>query len=324
MKNIFFKYYDKSARLDVKDSEYANQIKDLFQWMIKADYALSDITSKIFFSKGKNDKRTSRIIARQDCILAGMEEIKYLLDNLTNLHLSSEALDGTQIKRNEVIGQITGPIREILGYERTILNILQRMSGIATTTEAIIRENKFSSIHEKMNEQNTYIAATRKTDWMWLDKKAVFVGGGLTHRLSLKDEILIKDNHLDILINTGKKNRNDITEQVFRRLEECRGKIPLIEVDNKNEALVYVGALINSKRSQIIIMLDNFSAALAKQAIKEAHDILKGVNKQIIFEVSGGITDKNIALYVNCGADVISLGYLTHSVEAVNISMEII
>ena len=184
--------------------------------------------------------------------------------------------------------QIKGKIKDILKLERTILNILQRMSGIATTTNNIINKNKKSQ---------ALIVPTRKTQWGLLDKRAVSLGGGGTHRLGLYDWILIKDNHIKI---------SNFKFQISNFFE--------IEVKNEKELKL---ALTTKPDA---IMLDNFSAKKIKQILKKYQ---KKLQKTII-EASGGINEKNISKYYNSNVDIISLGSLTHSVKSLDISLKII
>jgi len=186
MNNIIKTYFDKSRFLTVKNKAYTQTCEDLFDFQIKNDLVENDITSKII--SGEYQKAKAQIISQQNGIVAGIEEVVYLINRKTNLKVKQITKDGTKIIDKDLLLEITCNPLEILKFERTILNILQRMSGIATMTNRLITNHCLI----------TPLATTRKTLWGLMDKKAVSVGGGLTHRLSLSDEILIKDNHIDL------------------------------------------------------------------------------------------------------------------------------
>ena len=221
--------------------------------------------------------------------------------------------DGASVKKGEVILEITGNARDILGYERTLLNILQRMCGIATATFNV----------KKLVKGRCSIAATRKTLLHLIDKKAVSIGKGLTHRLDLSDFILIKDNHLAVLGNNIRmaielSDRNSKTKHIE------------IEVKNKKEALEAARAIKKIKSKKLFaIMFDNMEPSMIKTTIIKINNILKNKNNDkknkriILFEASGGINPKNIAEYSKTGVDVVSLGFLTHSVKAFDMSLDI-
>src|SRR3989339_1146454 len=186
MDKIIKQYFDKSHLLTVKNKVYSQTCLELFDFQIKNDLVENDVTSKIISGKYKDSKAS--IIAKQSGIVAGIEEVIYVINKKTNLTVKQIIKDGTEIKNKDLLMELTGNPLEILKFERTILNIFQRMSGIATLTNSLITKNNLK----------TPLAATRKTLWGLLDKKAVSIGGGLTHRISLSDEILIKDNHIDL------------------------------------------------------------------------------------------------------------------------------
>jgi nicotinate-nucleotide pyrophosphorylase (carboxylating) len=182
--------------------------------------------------------------------------------------------------------KLNGTIKNILKTERTALNILQRMSGIATETNKLVKKIKHKSL----------LCSTRKTQWGLLDKKAVMLGGGGTHRLGLHDFILVKDNHLAA---TDKINWQKLSKKFWE-----------IEVDSTKQALVF------ARYNPDAIMLDNFKPQTIKRTIKK-------LSPQIIFEASGGITESNLFEYAKTGVDVISMGSLTHSTKSLNINLQV-
>jgi nicotinate-nucleotide pyrophosphorylase (carboxylating) len=167
----------------------------------------------------------------------------------------------------------------------------------------------------------TPLAATRKTLWGLLDKKAVFIGGGLTHRLSLSDEILIKDNHIDLQAGKVGISRDESLKNILDLIKESNVKKPFeIEVETEKEAYFlsnYYQKL--SISAPLIIMLDNFKPSDAKKSINTIRGQKNG--SKIFFELSGGINETNITDFDQVGAHVISLGSLTHSSKALNISL---
>jgi nicotinate-nucleotide pyrophosphorylase (carboxylating) len=187
--------------------------------------------------------------------------------------------------------EIDGPARNVLAAERTALNILSRMSGIATAT---------SKIASKIP-----VAATRKSPVgsQLMDKKAIALGGGLTHRLGLWDMTLIKDTHLALVDGDRLKAIDKAVRAAKKPVE--------VESETLEEALVAARAGAD------IVMLDNFSPEAAKRAVAE----LRRINPSIVIELSGGITDATIDAYAATGADFASLGALTHSVKAIDFSM---
>ena len=312
MKNIVKLYFDKSRFLTVKNKVYVKTCLQLFDFQTKNDLIENDITSKIINRK-YNDSKAS-IIAKQPGVLAGIEEVAYFIKKRTHLKIKNSYYDGAIIKEKDLLIELFGNPLEILKFERTVLNIVSRMSGIATYTNQLI-----NNYHLK-----TPLAATRKTLWGLMDKKAVFIGGGLTHRLSLSDEILIKDNHIDIMAKNLQLTRLESLEKILTIIKNSQTKRPFeIEVGTEKEAysLNNFYQKINIS-APLIIMLDNFKPDIATKTIKT---ISKQKNNfEIIFELSGGINENNIKDYDQADADVLSIGSLTHSSKALDISLSLI
>jgi len=309
MKTVVKQYFDKSRFLTTKNKVYAETCLQLFDFQTNQDLVENDITSKIISGKYKDTKAI--IIIKQTEIVAGIEEVIYLIREKTNLKTKTIVKDGTIIKEKDLLIELFGNPLEILKFERTVLNILQRMSGIATATNSLINKNNLK----------TPLASTRKTLWGLLDKKAVFIGGGLTHRLSLSDEILIKDNHLDIMTKNLHLTRLESLKKILNFIKDSQTKHPFeIEVETEKEAYFLNNFYQKTNVSApLIIMLDNFKPHIAKKTIKAIRK-QKG-RSEIIFELSGGINENNVKDYDQAGADVISLGWLTHSSKALDISL---
>lgn len=216
--------------------------------------------------------------------------------------------------------ELEGLVGDLLKTERSGLKPLQRMSGIATMTQKLTN---------KIREQgyDTMVAATRKTDWQLLDKKAVCLGGGLTHRLSLHESILIKDNHLEELKRQG-FTKNYIEEALDRAWKYKDEAVFIeIEVTTKQEAIRAAKKFRELQRNlknqrPCVIMFDNMASDEIKDTIEELKK--RGLYNYVLFEASGGIKEDNILEYAKTGCDVVSLGALTHSSKALDISQEII
>jgi len=311
MNNIIKTYFDKSRFLTVKNKAYTQTCEDLFDFQIKNDLVENDITSKII--SGEYQKAKAQIISQQNGIVAGIEEVVYLINRKTNLKVKQITKDGTKIIDKDLLLEITCNPLEILKFERTILNILQRMSGIATMTNRLITNHCLI----------TPLATTRKTLWGLMDKKAVSVGGGLTHRLSLSDEILIKDNHIDLWAKKSRVSRFESLKMILYFIKKSQVKKPFeIEVETEKEAyLLYIYYMKSNISAPLIILLDNFKPKNAAQTIKTIKQ--KNNSKKIFFELSGGINENNIKDYDQVYADVISLGSLTHSSKALDISLRL-
>lgn len=271
------------------------------QRILTEDIGQGDITTAAVVAPGTLAK--AEIVSKEQGILAGVEEAETLLKSL-NLTVEVLAHDGEKIQPKQVLMNISGDCRAILSTERTILNILSRMSGIATATRNAVE--KLSNAQVK-----TRIACTRKTapGLLYFDKKAVSVGGGDTHRLHLDDMILIKDNHITVaggVVKAVKKAKEQVS--LCKKIE--------VEVTKAKDVVPAIRAGAD------IIMLDNFSAYQVKQVVK----MLKR-NKlygKVLLEASGGITNESVLEFAKTGVDLVSLGELTDSPRVLDMSLEII
>lgn len=256
------------------------------------DIGKGDITSALLPKK----KISAKIISRQDAIVAGVKHAKEIFV-LKGCKVKIKIRDGQQVKRNQKVLEISGTPQGILSAERTALNLLSRMSGIATQTNQLV----------KKIPKNTKIFATRKTapGLRYFDKEAVEIGGGDKHRMSLDEMVMLKDNHLAV---------SKSIEELLKSAKKRHKKVE-IEVENKSDAV------LAAKLGADIIMLDNFSANRITQTINELKKL--GLRKKVKIEVSGGITVKNISKYAKSGADMISVGAITNSVQGIDFSLEL-
>ncbi len=275
-------------------------VEEKLKQILADDIGLGDVTASAVIPP--NLAVNAEVVAKSEGIAAGIAEATFLIEYL-GLTVITKVADGEEIKNKQVLLQISGDAQTILSVERTILNLLSRMSGIATKTRMLI--DKLEALNLKAK-----IAATRKSapGLLYFDKKAVIIGSGDPHRLHLDDMVLIKDNHLVIVGSVEEAVKRAKANASFTKKIE-------VEVTNVEDALkaANVGA--------DIIMLDNFSskqAKIASAALKEA-----GFSR-VLLEVSGGITDEKLVDFANANIDIISLGELTHSVKALDISLEIV
>lgn len=279
-------------------------MKKKLREFLEEDISKGDITSSLIPRK----KCVARIFAKQSCTVSGLEEAVFLFKT-QGIAVKQKAKDGGKVGNDETVLEIIGDNRKILSTERTALNVISRMSGISTITKKAIEllEKKCNASERKIKRIRTLITCTRKTfpGFNEFDKKAVEIAGGWPHRKNLNEMIMIKDNHL---IFVG------IKETVAFGKKKFKGKKIEIEVQNEKQ----LREAIESKAD--IIMLDNFSPEKAEKAIEAIHK----QNRHVQIELSGGITLKNLRRYGRLSADFISLGEITHSVKAMDFSLEII
>jgi nicotinate-nucleotide pyrophosphorylase (carboxylating) len=285
-----------------KLSDHFNLRKSLIHFL-QEDVGLGDITTENL--KNSNKSVSAKIIFKSNVIgiVCGIEEVQVLFD-ICNCTSMPHMLDGMKISPKANIMEIYGTARDLLKAERIALNLLMRMSGIATITR------KFVDIVHQIDPLIS-IASTRKTapGLRLFDKKAVVIGGGISHRFRLDDMVMIKDNHIVV------------DKSIRKIIPFIRGKIGSsiqieCEVKNDREAIDAIEAGAN------IIMLDNFSIVEAKKTLLKIKD--KGLRNLVKIEISGGITLKNIVNYAKLKPDIISIGYLTHSAPSLDFSLNII
>ena len=268
--------------------------------ILSEDTGEGDVTTSLLIPADLNVEAS--VIAKEMGIVAGVEEARILLQSL-GIEVEASLHDGAKTKSGQTVLKMHGDARTILTVERTLLNLLSRMSGIATATKDLVDKLRKAKL-------KTRVACTRKTapGLLYFDKKAVETGGGDTHRLHLDDMILIKDNHLAVAGDVEDAVRKAKKNASFSKKIE-------VEVTRAEDVLRAV------KAGADIVMLDNFSPAQIRRAI-ELMKRDKSFGK-VLLEASGGITSKNMIDYASTGVDLVSLGELTQSSRALNMSLEI-
>ena len=288
---------------------------------LQQDIGSGDVTSHILFD---NDmKLTACIIAKERCIVAGIDVAGWVFDALDEkIIFKPLCKDGDAIKKGKRVIFLKGSARSIMAGERTALNFLARLSGVATLTGSYV---------DAVKGTKAKVYDTRKTSpgLRELEKYAVRAGGGCNHRMGLWDGVLIKDNHLDVLRVTCHVSRIAMIKEAVSKAREKGYKNIEIEVDNLKEfeAAVDVGA--------DIIMLDNMKLADIRKAVKlngstPNHSLrsgsghgLKALGSRPVLEASGGVNLENVAGIAKTGVDRISIGSLTHSYPSIDFSLEV-
>jgi nicotinate-nucleotide pyrophosphorylase (carboxylating) len=300
--------YQKGTELTLNNKNYLRWIDSFFTKEYNDDVGAGDITSKAILTK--NEPKTALLKAKAAGVIGGVEEVTWFL-RMQNLNIKVYKKDGANALRGETILEIQGYQKNILAIERIVLNVMQRMSGIATETKCLV---------EMVKGYNTWISATRKTVLKYIDKKAVFLGGGLTHRFGLWDSILIKDNHLEALKSQRIPN---YIETALAKTSAYSNKVGFIEI----EVTSYEEALRAARKFKAlmlkvpcVIMLDNMVPETIEATLERLRK--EALYDSVLFEASGDITPENILAYAKTGIDIVSLGYLTHSARALDMSLE--
>ncbi len=270
----------------------------IIEYMLAEDEGFGDITSDAVVEKGLEAK--AYIISKDNGILAGIDVIREVFEEY-GVEVTFWLTDGSRITENDLLMSVKGDARTILLLERTVLNLVMRMSGVATASREYA---------ELVKDSDVRIAGTRKTAPAIgkFDKYALKVGGADTHRFSLDDMVLIKDNH----IATCKSP----LEALLKAKENTSfSKKIEIEVESLDDAVECV------QNGADIVMLDNMGPDKVKEVIDELNRL--DIRQNSLIEVSGGITKENILDYVDFGVDIISIGALTHASRSLNFSLRL-
>jgi nicotinate-nucleotide pyrophosphorylase (carboxylating) len=270
--------------------------KEFVRTALEEDLGHGDITSSLIIG---DEKASAHIIAKEAFILAGLPFLSDVFDSVGGAVKIDLLFDeGTHVMKGDILARLSGSAKSLLAGERVALNILQRLSGIATITGSFI---------EKVKGLPVRIVDTRKTTpgMRLLEKYAVTVGGGANHRFGLYDGILIKDNHIKIA--GGVKQAIGLTKNAHHFLKV---EVEIKNMDQLKEAL---------DAGADVIMLDNMSVLEMKTAVMT----VRAFNNKILLEASGNVNLQNVRDIAETGVDIISIGALTHSARAVDISMKI-
>jgi nicotinate-nucleotide pyrophosphorylase (carboxylating) len=281
-------------------------VRPLIRMAMDEDLGRGDVTTNLLFRDGAQAK--TKIVTREEIVVAGLPVVEEILKQYdAGLKMTAHFRDGQSAHVGSKLATIEGPLRSMLSVERVMLNFLQRLSGIATTTSRYVRAVKGTRAR---------IFDTRKTlpGWRLLEKYAVRCGGGYNHRIGLYDGVLIKDNHLAEL-------GPDFPEKLRRVVEEARKikrlKFIAVEVDHVDDQLNHVLKIPGID----IVLLDNMGQWQLKHAV-EMRDAMCGKGGKPLLEASGNITLNNVSEIAQCGVDRIAVGAITHSASAVDIGLD--
>lgn len=279
------------------NNNYIEKSKELIKLALEEDIQSGDITTSAIVDENENCE--GKLVAKESGVIAGLEVFQYVFKLLDGkgLEFHSNYYDGAEVKKGDLIAEFSGQMKTVLSGERTALNFLQRMSGVATKTRQYV---------EQLKNTKAELLDTRKTipGFRYLDKYAVAVGGGTNHRIGLFDMVMLKENHIKAAGSIPK------AVKIIREQYGFKYKIE-VETGNLNEV---VEAMNNNVD---IIMLDNMP-------IEEMQASVIMINKKAKVEASGNITAENIRVVAETGVDYISVGAITHSVSALDISLLII
>jgi nicotinate-nucleotide pyrophosphorylase (carboxylating) len=304
----------RGGKLTLDNPEYRDTVRTLTETLLRDDLAPRDLTVTALGIGERQVKAT--ILACDGGVAAGLAELAFLLQ-AHGIGASMEKHDGDAIRPDDVLLQAEGNEIDLLALERVGLNLIQRMSGIATATRCL---------QERATRQSpaTRIVGTRKTPWGLLDKRALHLGNGGTHRLGLGDAIVVKNNHLALLA----PREEDAAPVAIERAWRLRKDSAFIEVEVRGEAAARAAAetfrrLQESAAEEYpcLLMLDN----MTPDQVGAILDALRreGLWDHVLIEASGGISESNVEAYAARGVDAISIGALTHSARALDICQRI-
>lgn len=270
------------------------QFQELIDRALQEDIGTGDLSTRIF---SDDLSSLAKLYAKQEGVVAGLSLVEQVFQRVDpRILVKTLAQDGDKVNVGEVVIELEGPLGSILQGERTALNFLQHLSGIATATKRAV---------DQVSGLSTYIVDTRKTlpGWRALQKYAVRVGGGQNHRFGLYDAVMLKDNHLAAV--------GGLTEAV-QRVKAQIGHMIKIEVECETMEQVEEAVACGVD----VIMLDNMG-------IEEMREAVLYIDKRAIVEASGGIQEEHLRQVAETGVDLISIGALTHSVKAMDFSLDL-
>jgi nicotinate-nucleotide pyrophosphorylase (carboxylating) len=298
----------------LENLEYSRAVRTFLSVLVKADVSPEDLTASALGMKER--PALVSIVARETGVAAGLAEFAFLLRS-HGVAVRFEKQDGAGITAGDTLLYADGDESKLLALERVGLNLLQRMSGIATAARGM---------QERVSRRSsrTRVVGTRKTPWGMLDKRALHLGNGGTHRLGLGDAIVVKNNHLALLASREEDAAPIAIERVWKRREDAA----FIEVEVRSEGAARAAAQTFKRLRHeaaadylCLVMLDNMAPEKMCAIVKSLQQ--EGLWEDTLIEASGGITDENVEAYATAGVDAISVGALTHSVKALDICQRI-
>jgi len=281
-------------------------LQPLLTLALEEDIGPGDLTSDVLIDHDAVGK--AELLAKAEGIVAGLFCIQPMLNRVDGrLRFEAGAEDGTRVRPGDVLGCIRGPVRPLLTVERTLLNFVQALSGIATLTAKFV---------QAVAGTGAVILDTRKTmpGWRYLEKYAVRMGGALNHRTGLHDGVLIKDNHLAV------RGPQHVGETIAQLVREARERIAAeIPIQVEVESIEYLEEILAAEPD--VVLLDNMRPAKLREAARRRDAIFGDTGPAL--EASGGVTLRNVAAIAATGVDRISVGALTHSAPNLDVSLGI-
>jgi nicotinate-nucleotide pyrophosphorylase (carboxylating) len=299
----------RGGELWLGNPSYEQAARTILEELVRSDIGGGDLT--VAALDLEREATRGRILAREPGVVAGIEECSWLLRR-SWVEVTPQKKDGDSIASGDTIMEVAGPRGALLASERVALNLLQRMSGIATEARRL---------EERVTRRNpgTHVVATRKTPWGLLDKRAVHLGGAGTHRLSLTDAILVKNNHLALLA----VDEAVAVRVAVQRIWPFRHRVAFLEIEVRGKQAALTAAQMFCECQEedaacpCLVMLDNIPPAEGGRILEQLRrdDLLE----HVLIEASGNISEDNLEAYADCGVDAISIGALTHSPRALDI-----
>jgi nicotinate-nucleotide pyrophosphorylase (carboxylating) len=304
----------RGSSLTLNNPTYRENVRTMLDVLLATDIGPCDLTVAALRFPGRH--ATAHIVAREPGIAAGLEEFAFLVRR-SQIMVFLLAKDGDAFKPGDTLVRLEGDESKLFAVERVGLNLLQRMSGIATAAHRL---------QERVAARNSQsrVVATRKTPCGLLDKRAAFLGGAGTHRIGLGDAILIKNNHLAMLA----PSEEEAAPAAIERAWDLRKESAFIEVEVRSAAAALAAAArfqhlrkLTDRTYPCLLLLDNMAPAEVSAVIDDLR--ARNLYDDVLIEASGGISERNIEEYAEHGADAISVGALTHSPRALDLAQTI-
>lgn len=305
----------RGANLTIENPDYRRTVRAFTEELLGADLNPADLTAEALGLGGK--AATAVILAREAGVAAGLEECALMARGF-GIEVAFAKRDGDEIANGDALLRLAGDRGKLLAIERVALNVVQRMSGIATATRRM--QERVRAVPSAAR-----VVGTRKTPWGLLDKRALHLGDGGTHRIGLGDAILVKNNHLALL---GGREDEAVATAIGRAWKQRTGAA-FIEVEVRTAAGALAAAREYRRRQSedraeeypCLVMLDNMSPSEIGAVLEDLRRA--ELRECALIEASGGISEENVEAYAACGVDAISVGALTHSPRALDVSQTI-